>query len=269
MIELKKTFITGLLLGSLGFATLSSADDYIQKISVNTKPVTLKGNGVEIQFENLNKENGLYFNGKAWVPATMIYDGTTYVPIRIVGESFGKVVEWDGSSRSISFNDDLTSSSPTTKKIPVFVEGITEMREAKLQSGSFNYDMYVLNNFSLEAEEPSKDVILSNYDSSFYVRIEPLDNHVNVEEYKQQLKENLQGIVHELDPNEIFDEFFHDADIYLLQEVKDANVNVSVTHLVKEYNNKKFKFTIHIPSKEAAEGIGPSLWAMLKTMEVK
>ncbi|MGO4888347.1 stalk domain-containing protein [Anaerobacillus sp. MEB173] len=269
MFKFKKAFIIGLVIGSLGFASLSTAGNFVQNITVNTKPITLKENGVEIQHDSINPKNSMYYNGRTWVPSAMIYEGTTYVPIRVVAESFGKDVVWESKTRSISFNDAHTVPRPTTKKIPVFVEGMTDMREAKLKNGNLNYDMYVLNNFSLEAEEPFRDVLLSNFDSSFFVRIEVLDQKVNMTNYKNDLKNSLDGKVHDLNPNQIFDSFFHNADFYLLQEAKNGNVNVSITHLVRDYGTKKLKFTIHIPAKEAAEGIGPSFWAMLKTIETK
>jgi uncharacterized secreted protein with C-terminal beta-propeller domain len=29
-----------------------------------------------------------------------VYNGTTYLPVRAVGEAYGKVVQWDGSTQS-------------------------------------------------------------------------------------------------------------------------------------------------------------------------
>ncbi|WP_142386534.1 copper amine oxidase N-terminal domain-containing protein [Bacillus sp. Marseille-P3661] len=266
---MKKAFIIGLLVGSIGFASISSAGNFVENITVHTKPITLKENGEEIKIDNINK-NGMYYNGKAWVPSTMIYEGTTYVPIRVVAESFRKEVVWDGEDGSISFNDYVgTPPAPKTKKIPVLVEGMTDMRDSTLKSSNLGYDMYVLNNFTLTAEEPFKDVLMSNYDNSFFVRIELLDKNTNITDYRNQLKDSLEGKVHDLNPDQIFDEFFHSADFYLLQETKNGDLPVSVIHLVRDYGSQKFRFMLHMPSKEAAEGIGPSFWAMLKTIEVK
>ena len=53
-------------------------------------------------------------NGNTVEP--FICDGTTYLPVRAVGEAFGKVVAWDGSTNSVYVGlspDDSPKSTPS------------------------------------------------------------------------------------------------------------------------------------------------------------
>lgn len=58
MIILKKKITTVLLIGLLGFAALPQAGDFVETLTVNTKPIPLKVNGVETKHENSNSEIG-------------------------------------------------------------------------------------------------------------------------------------------------------------------------------------------------------------------
>lgn len=166
-------------------------------------------------------------------------------------------------------------ASPLFKKIPVYVEGETDLREAKLtKSEELGYQLYVLKGFSLEAEEPGRDVLLSQYDGEFFARIEKLDNQVNLAEYeKQQMAGFSQvGKVTERDPASLFLKEFRDAKFSFLVEAgyeKKNGPKTSINYLVKDFGGQLYAITIYIPLKEAAEGLSPSLWAMLSTIEVR
>lgn len=165
------------------------------------------------------------------------------------------------------------SKKELTKKIEVFVEGEKEMREATLsESTALGFQLYVLKGFSLESEEPGKDILISKYDGDFFARIEKLDEQTNISEYKNQQKAGFGqlGTVTELNPKELFHPVFQDAKVYLLTEtgnLKDSSTKTNIVYLIKEFNGKLFAITLHMPLKEAAEGITPSLWAMLATLE--
>ncbi|RSK27894.1 hypothetical protein EJF36_13960 [Bacillus sp. HMF5848] len=156
-----------------------------------------------------------------------------------------------------------------TKRLEVFVEGITDLREATLyESTQLNYSMYVLDQFSLESEEPGKDILISEYDGDFFVRIETLGNNPNIDAIKTNIKQS-DGTVLELDPTSNLDPYFHKAKLHMLVNTKDANnIHMSAVHVVQNIDDVTFRFTLFIPGKEAAEGIEPSFWAMLKTIQV-
>lgn len=85
-----KDKIQGLLLGLL-----------IGVILTGGTVVAATSTKIEVVFENLK----YYIDGVEKRPETgqgFIYKGTTYVPMRFVGEALGKSVHWDGKTKSIS-----------------------------------------------------------------------------------------------------------------------------------------------------------------------
>lgn len=172
-------------------------------------------------------------------------------------------------------NNKVQPEKELNKKIEVLVEGNKEMRDAVLaESEELGFQIYVLKNFSLESEEPGKDIILSEFDGEFFARIEKLDGKTNLNEYKNQLKSALAqtGKVTEIDPATLSHEKFRDSKFCLLMESgyeDDNSKKTSVNYLVKDFGGQLFMITFHMPLKEAAEGISPSLWAMISTLEVK
>ncbi len=101
-----KHFIGGVVLGICiagGASALATSihpvGEVDLKVSLNTPRYVLDGKEVLP-----SDRNGMYFNGVEYVPAGMIYKGTTYVPLRFLGESFGKEVNWDGSTRTITID---------------------------------------------------------------------------------------------------------------------------------------------------------------------
>ncbi len=172
-------------------------------------------------------------------------------------------------------NETVQPKKEITKKIEVLVEGEREMREATLAESKYlGYRIYVLKGYSLESEEPGKDIIISNYDGDFFARIEKLDGKINIDEYKNQQKAGFAqtGKVTERDPATVFHEKFRDAKFWLLIESgysDNSSKKNSINYLVKEFNGQLFAITFHMPLKEAAEGITPSLWAIVSTMEAQ
>ncbi|HEX3033354.1 MAG TPA: hypothetical protein VHS59_14170 [Bacillota bacterium] len=167
-----------------------------------------------------------------------------------------------------------TQQRPKAKKIEVVVEGEKEMREAALmESEALGYSLYVLKNFSLTQEEPGKDVLISKYDGDFFARIEKLSQETDIKQYKNQQKIGFQqvGEVTELDPSTLAIPRFQDAEFCLLTQAKagEQGQQTTIQYLVKDFNGKLFAITFHMPLKEAAEGITPSLWSMVATLEAK
>jgi hypothetical protein len=95
--EMKKKKILGLggavilLVATSIYAAPVLADQAEKQISAWFNTVTIRVNGKIIQADN------------------MIYEGTTYVPLRAVSEMLGKEVTWDEASREIEINDPADS----------------------------------------------------------------------------------------------------------------------------------------------------------------
>ncbi|MCX7710553.1 MAG: LysM peptidoglycan-binding domain-containing protein [Clostridia bacterium] len=160
----------------------------------------------------------------------------------------------------------LPSVLPATKRIPVTVEGVTEYREATLRRSSLGYYIYILNNFTFASEEPGRDVVFSNFDDRFFTRIERLPNTADLEQvYENSLTElRLIGIPFEMKGEEIFDPFFRQA-IYFLVASSSAFSKIIIIMCI---GGALFRFTMFHPNAEAAEGIIPGFYAMLKTIGI-
>lgn len=104
--ERTKGFITGILISALAFSLIGTAAatiaqrtmtaDYNDiKISVNGTPITptdAKGNPVE----------------------PFAVDGTTYLPVRAVGDALGMDVAWDGKTSTVTLNSPSTALDTAT-----------------------------------------------------------------------------------------------------------------------------------------------------------
>ena len=90
---------------------------------IMTGGMTFAKQGTEM-IEALYSNVKIYIDGKKIDPKDangntvepFIYNGTTYLPVRAVGEAFGKVVAWDGSTSSVYVGlapEDTTTATPT------------------------------------------------------------------------------------------------------------------------------------------------------------
>ncbi|HOV26334.1 MAG TPA: LysM peptidoglycan-binding domain-containing protein [Pseudobacteroides sp.] len=151
-----------------------------------------------------------------------------------------------------------------TQNIPVFVEGQTEYREARLYRSDQGYYIYVLDNFTFTGEEPGSDLVFSNFDNSFDARIQMLPLNVNIDEIRKNSMFELQyvGTPIEMKGEEIFDPFFRNVIFFLHASSSTLSKNI----ILKRIGDYLFRFTVSIPNTEAAEGLGPSIYAILKTI---
>ena len=91
--EKMKGFILGIVVMSLIFMTSISTYALVE-----SKTIIASYNNLKIYIdEKLMTPKDV--NGNVAEP--FIYNGTTYIPIRAVGEAFGKSVSWDGSTSSV------------------------------------------------------------------------------------------------------------------------------------------------------------------------
>ncbi|WP_246942815.1 hypothetical protein [Bacillus pinisoli] len=174
------------------------------------------------------------------------------------------VTETEKNDETTEVSEETNQSPlPAEKEIEVLVEGSKELRHATLTKSSLGYSLYVLDDYTFDQEEPGKDVVTMNYDSSFFARIEVLDKAVNYDELKERLLTALKDMnIVEEKPAAHYLESFHDAKFYLIGKENST----TVLYVAKEVKGKGFLYTIHLPQKEAAEGAGPSLWAILSTV---
>ena len=144
--------ICGLLLSSVAFAVSN------RTITVSYGDITIYLNG--------EKKVATDVSGKVVEP--LIYEGTTYVPVRAISEWFGKTVTWQGSTNSVLINDSAFSDTEVSTAEGViknffdlfgagqyqemkalctgdaagfdYSSGVFGMKEAKLLSCTYNRD---------------------------------------------------------------------------------------------------------------------------------
>lgn len=105
--KIKYVFV-GFVFGCiLTLTTPVLADTILQKIDVALNTVK-----VEINGEKLNAEN-------------ILYNGTTYLPMRVVAESVGKKVEWNQATMTANIID-------KKENIETIIEGDSNMEEVKI-----------------------------------------------------------------------------------------------------------------------------------------
>ncbi len=100
--EVSMKRIQGFLIGV--FVTLvlmASIPNFAGAINVVLNSINLSLNGVDVA--QINDQFTLD-NGKK-VPYSIIYDGTTYLPLKKMGQLLGKDILWDGNTRTVSIND--------------------------------------------------------------------------------------------------------------------------------------------------------------------
>ncbi len=68
-------------------------------------PVIVYAGGIESQIEAYVNYVNLVVDGEEMEVDTIIYESTTYVPIRAVAEFFGKDVSWDDETKTASIDD--------------------------------------------------------------------------------------------------------------------------------------------------------------------
>lgn len=93
MVRQSRHFVTGLICGILLITFLGVA-----VASPIEKNITALYNNIKIYVDG-NLVTPKDVNGKIVEP--FIYEGTTYLPVRAVGEALNKMVDWDGSTQSI------------------------------------------------------------------------------------------------------------------------------------------------------------------------
>ncbi|MEB1806067.1 MAG: hypothetical protein LPK26_01990 [Bacillaceae bacterium] len=208
---------------------------------------------------------------KLFVAATLIIGaltacGTSAPEEEAQAPTNGEVVETPGEGEAEepdeaepANDDEEMILIPEMKELEIEVEGQIEKRVAHLEVSDLNYSMFVLEGYSLEAEEPGKDVLLMDYDNEFFVRIEPQGKSVNAKEIKNHIIEYAEGKVAEGHNVPLAN-----VEYAVLEVVEDGAT--AIIHTAKDFNGNLFKFTMFLPGKEADEGAAPSFWAMLDTI---
>jgi hypothetical protein len=97
-----KTFLAGAIIGSILVSGIGYASSYLTSIEVNVTPIDVTYNGKKVISSSGENQ---FKSGSNLVPASFLYKGTTYVPVRLFGEAVGKKIDWDGNTRTVAITD--------------------------------------------------------------------------------------------------------------------------------------------------------------------
>lgn len=153
---------------------------------------------------------------------------------------------------------------PEVLALEVSVEGEVEAREATLARSPQGYVIYVLPQVEFTPEEPGRDVAFARVDDRFFMRIERLDPTAPLLAMRAdaELELSALGPVEVVTGSALQDPFFQPADFFL----QASSPELTKLIVVLPVEGVRYRFSLHLPLAEAAEGIVPSFWAMLRSI---
>lgn len=159
-----------------------------------------------------------------------------------------------------------SSALPKTKMLTVNVEGEEDQRAGKLAESDQGYYLYKLDDFDFTAEEPGRDLLYSQMDEEYFVRIEPLTDDASLTDVKSIGVKELEAVgePEEVKGADVSDSFARSK--FVLRADSDELIKYII---VQEEDGHLVKYTVHLPVREPIEGIQPSFWSMLGSLAFK
>lgn len=163
------------------FAVTSESKTSTQKkVMFYLKPdISVELNGVRQMFRNVNGQN-VY---------PIIYNGTTYLPVRAVSAIMEEPVEWDKGSRTVYIGKTLTYPIKSTAGIQTSAAGsadesdvaFLESLSPSLVTGYLQPDVLVMYDFVIQSMKNANGVTVYplNYDGSIYLPIRSVSRLMN------------------------------------------------------------------------------------------
>lgn len=149
-------FLAGTLAGLVATTAIATFTPTLKTLeNVITEGISIVIDGKDFVCTNVNGD----------VVEPMIYNGTTYIPVRAVSSAFGKAVSWDGDSYTVYLGDmDGALEKPTA----------TFKDTTNIATGEFHF----------KHERQAKDNYGNNYKDSYYCgTIDYKDEYSNCCEY--------------------------------------------------------------------------------------
>ncbi|GIO29385.1 MULTISPECIES: NPCBM/NEW2 domain-containing protein [Paenibacillus] len=140
-----KYAICGFVAGAMFFGSIGFAASTSQSIQVYMQKVFFRINGVD-----KTTADGTFNNNGTNVPASFMYKGTNYLPMRMVAEMLGKEVQWDGKNSTVIVGGDKGDVDVLSKLSPTRLFDTSDLYEyrsinktMKLQGQSYNTGLQV------------------------------------------------------------------------------------------------------------------------------
>jgi len=173
----------------------------------------------------------------------------------------------DSPKQSPEAVEQLPAALPETKELEVTVEGETSKVAAALTKSELGYAFYLIEGFEFTPEEPGKDMVFHKEFGEFFLRIEPLGEDVDALGVKSSAEEALKAVGEQVvDTKEtFFDEEIRNRSEFILTA---GNASGSVTMIGFRANDRLFRLTLNFPLSEAAEGVTPRFFPMIRSIVV-
>ena len=154
---------------------------------------------------------------------------------------------------------------PETRALDVHVEGQVEAREARIFRSPQGYAIYVLPQLEMTQEEPCCDLAFARVDDGFSMRIERIDEGRDTATLAVDMALALSS-VGQAEDTDVGGHFPPEARAEVELSQRAVGDGVSVAMLVARIDGGRYRVTLHLPHREALEGIAPSMWAMLGSL---
>lgn len=216
-----KGFICGILITVILMSTASYAAGVKQKIEVMINSVNLQVNGKAVKSDNI------------------LYNGTTYVPLRTVAEMLGREVGWDQKTNTASINDKgyIPMQNDSKKDVPVVNNGkniYVNLSEQDIQNainegkkGVMNISSFASKNYELNLKSGSNMLIDNAEINTPYLSI-AYSSALKSSKYEEVTKEDINKLLKEYEYMQPFSVTMYGSEIDFPK----------LTHIVLRQDNK-------------------------------
>jgi uncharacterized protein YkwD len=134
---LKKTMLWLVLAFCFLLGNTVTAETLSQTTNVSMAPITFYFDGKP---DTTSKDSGYFFNGRSSIPKGIIYQGTTYVPLRYFSEKLNVEVGWEPVTRSIWLGKRPLNLSPAFSQTTTRI--LASIGNATIQADIVPYSFY-------------------------------------------------------------------------------------------------------------------------------
>lgn len=154
---------------------------------------------------------------------------------------------------------------PPIRVLEVSVEGHTEERPARLFESPQGYAIYVLPQITMTQEEPCCDLAFAQVDGEYFMRIERIPPDADIATLREDALLALSGVGtgRAAPPGRAYAANFREPELHLVAEGREVAMEI----LVGRVGDGRYRVTLHLPYREPSEGIVPTLWAMLGSLQ--
>lgn len=154
---------------------------------------------------------------------------------------------------------------PPTRPLTVTVEGQVESRIGRLFQSPLGYAIYVLPQVEMTQEEPCCDLAFARVDDGYFMRIERITPEADTAMLRENARLSLSGVgeARDLPSGHAALSNFDATDLHMVA----GNDEVAMEVLVGSVGDGRYRITLHLPLREASEGIVPTLRAMLGSLQ--